>query len=94
MSDGLNEEGLAYGYMFIAIYFGAAVLLWGCWSYATNIILDVGINPMIADGSLSLQTASGINYAVNFLRYAPVVLLIMGFIWGVRRAIAVRDGRV
>lgn len=81
------EIALAYGYMSLLLYFGVAVMIWFAWSFVINNILDVSVNPMITRGELSLQTVGAIGWAVNVFRYAPPIILLFGFIYGINRAI-------
>jgi len=83
----LNEDGLAYGAMMIFLYLGVAVLIWGAWSFAYDIILTTTINPAITTGNVSLQTANAVAWNVNFIRYAPPIILLFGFVFAVNFAI-------
>lgn len=87
-----NEEAIAYGWMMLCLYFGAAVLIWLSWAYVYNEFLTVMINPDIEAGKLSLQTVNSISWNVNVFRYAPPIILLFGFIFGVNRAITKRSG--
>jgi hypothetical protein len=87
-----NEDGLAYGYMMILLYFGAGVLIWLSWSVVFNMFLASVINPTIVEGGISVQTAQATAWNVNVFRYAPPIMLLFGFIYGVNRAIFKRGG--
>lgn len=87
----MNDEGLAYGYMMLLLYFAASIMIVLTWGYVINIINDNAANPMIEDGKISVQTANATAYQANMIRYAPVPILLMGFIWGVNRGIFKRS---
>ena len=82
-----NESALAYGGMLIFAYLGVAILIWGCWSFAYDLILTSTINPAIISGNVSAQTANVVAWNVNFIRYAPPILLLFGFIFAVNYAV-------
>jgi hypothetical protein len=82
-----NDEALAYGGMMIFLYLGVAVLIWGGYSYAYDIMLGTTINPAIVAGNVSAQTANAVAWNVNFLRYAPPIILLFGFIFAVNFSI-------
>lgn len=86
-----SSEALAYGWMQISLYFGAAVLIWLSYAWVFNQILVLGINPDIAAGRLSLQTVNAVEFNINVMRYAPPIILILGFCWAVNRAIFKRS---
>jgi hypothetical protein len=87
-----NEDALAYGYMMICLYLGAGVLIWLSWGYVFNIFLTTTVNPAITAGEVSVQTARATAWNVNVLRFAPPIMLLFGFIYGVNRAIFKRGG--
>lgn len=82
-----NDDGLAYGLIMIVLYFGAAVLIWMGWAAVVDNLLAVMINPYIAAGDVSLQTAHATAWSVNFLRYCVPVILIFGLVFSVNWAI-------
>lgn len=87
-----NDDALAYGYMMILLYFGAGVMIWLSWSAVFNMFLGAVINPAIIGGEVSVQTAQATAWNVNVFRYAPPIMLLFGFIYGVNRAIFKRGG--
>ena len=87
-----NSEALAHGYMMIALYFGAGIFIWICWTTIFNQFLTIVINPWISDGMVSVQTVNATAWSVNVLRYAPPIMLVFGFIYGINRAIYKRGG--
>jgi hypothetical protein len=87
VKQGLNDEGLAYGAMMIFLYLGAAILFWGAWSFTYDLFLTSTINPAITAGEVSLQTANAVGWNVNFIRYAPPIILLFGFVFAVNFAI-------
>ena len=90
--DTDNELALSYGFMMIALYFGVAVLIWGCWVWVYDILLGTMINPSIVSYDLSMQTRNAIDWNVNVLRYAPPLILILGFIFAANRAAYKKQG--
>jgi hypothetical protein len=92
MSEMDNESGIAYGIGMVALFFGAMAVLWLCFSYDVNIILENYFNQKLAEGTVSEQTLNSVNFQVNALRYGIPALFIGGFIWGVRRAIYKKEG--
>ena len=88
----LNEDGLAYGFSMIVLYFVAATAIWFCWSFVFNVILGSVINPDILAGGISVQTANAVDWNVNFIRYAPPVIILAGFIYTVNRAVFKKQG--
>ena len=87
-----NDEALAYGYMMILLYLIAGVMIWLAWSVVFNMFLENTINPYITAGAVSVQTAQATAWQVNILRYAPPIMLLFGFMYGVNRAIFKRGG--
>jgi hypothetical protein len=87
-----NDDALAYGYMMILLYLIAGVMIWLCWSVVFNMFLGAAINPSIVSGTVSVQTAQATAFNVNVLRYAPPIILMFGFMYGVNRAIFKRGG--
>lgn len=88
-----NESGnVAYGWFMIVAYLIMAGLLWLAWSQVVDTILAVAINPMIADGEMSLQTANAIGWGVNFIRYCIPVILLAIFMFSVNYAIVTSGG--
>jgi hypothetical protein len=87
-----NDEGLAYGFMMLILYFAAAGVIWLAWSWVIDIVLVTAINPSISEGVLSLQTVNSTAFGVNVLRYTPAVILVFGWIYGVNRGIFKRGG--
>ena len=81
------EEALAYGWMMLLLYFGGAIAIWFAWSYMIDLILTTTINPAIEAGTMSVQAVNTGNWNVNIIKFAPPFILIMGFIYGVNRAI-------
>lgn len=86
------EIGLAYGYMMILLFLIAGVMIWLCWSVIFNMFLETAINPSIISGEVSKQTAAATAFNVNVLRYAPPIILLFAFLFGVNRAIFKRGG--
>lgn len=86
-----NDDALAYGAMMLFLYLAGSIMIVLAWGYVINIINDSAINPMIEDGKISVQTANATAYQANMIRYAPVPILLMGFIWGVSRGIFKRS---
>jgi len=87
-----SESGLAYGYMMIVLYLFAAVFIWVCYSHVFNLFLTMAINPSIDAGEVSIQTANAAAWNINIFRYAPPIILLFGFLFGVNRAIFKRGG--
>lgn len=85
--DMHSDSGVAYGFMMIALYLGVAVLIWGAWSFAYDIVLTTTINPAITTGEVSAQTANVVGWNVNFIRYAPPIILLFGFCFAVNFAV-------
>jgi len=83
----LDDEGLAYGWMMLCLYFGAGAVIWLCWAFIFNIFLVSQVNPAIVAGTISLQTAHATQWNVDVLRYGVPLILILGFIFGTNRAI-------
>lgn len=90
----LNDDGMAYGFSMIVLYFIAATIIWLSWAFTFNIILGSVINPDILAGGISIQTANAVGWNVNFIRYAPPVIMIFGFIYAVNRAVFKKQGAV
>lgn len=86
-SNTHSDSGVAYGFMMIALYLGAAVLFWGAWSYTYDLVLTSTINPAISAGEVSAQTANVVGWNVNFIRYAPPIILLFGFVFAVNFAV-------
>jgi hypothetical protein len=82
-----RESGLAYGFGMIFLYLISAVLLWMGWAEIYDTFLAAAINPALASGSLSLQTANAISWNVNIIRYCIPVVLIFGLIFAVNYAV-------
>ena len=82
-----NEAGLSYGFMMLILYFGAAILIWFCWTAFIDILMVTTINPRIAAGTMSLQAVNAGNWNVNIIKFAVPLILIAGFIYAVNRAI-------
>jgi len=89
-----NESGIAYGIGMVALFFGAMAVLWLCFSYDVNIILETHFNPQLATGNVSEQTYNSVMFQVNVLRYAVPALFVGGFLWGIRRAIYKKEGGI
>jgi hypothetical protein len=82
-----NEAGLAYGAMMVGLYLIMGALIWLSWTYAYDLVLGSTINPMIAAGEVSEQTAAATSWNVNFIRYAPPIILLFGFCFAINWAI-------
>jgi hypothetical protein len=82
-----NEEGLALGWMMLLLYFGAAIVIWFCWTAFVDILMVTTINPRIVAGTMSLQAVNAGNWTVNIIKFAVPLILIAGFIYAVNRAI-------
>jgi hypothetical protein len=87
-----NSSGLAYGFMMLVLYFIVGVMLWLCWGVIFNMFLDNTVNQYITNGQVSIQTAQATAWSVNVLRFAPPIILLFGFFYGVNRAIFKRGG--
>lgn len=87
-----SEISLAYGYMMILLYLIAGVMIWLAWAVVFNMFIASAINPAITNGTVSVQTAQATAFNVNVMRYAPPIMLLFGFIYGVNRAIFKRGG--
>lgn len=94
MNDMDNESGIAYGIGMVALFFGAMAVLWLCFSYDINIILENYFNPKLAEGTVSEQTLNSVLFHVTVLKYSIPALFIGGFIWGIRRAIYKKEGGI
>jgi hypothetical protein len=86
-----NDEALAYGYMMLLAYFAASIMIVLSWAYVINIINTEVVNPMAEEGTVSVQTMNATAWNVNVIRYAPVPILLFGFIFGVNRGIFKRS---
>lgn len=84
---GSDDSGIAYGAMMVALYLIIGVLIWLSWTYAYDLVLGSTINPMIAAGQVSEQTAAATAWDVNFIRYAPPIMLLFGFCFAINWAI-------
>lgn len=82
-----NEDGLAYGYMMIAMYLAAVVIIWFGWTFMYDLMLTTSVNPAIEDGTMSVQAVYAGNWNVNVMKYAPPAFLIFGLGYAVNRAI-------
>jgi len=82
-----NESGLAYGWMMLLLYFGAAIVIWMAWTAMIDILLVTVVNPRIIAGTMSLQAVNAGNWNVNVVKFAVPLILIAGFIYSVNRAI-------
>ena len=86
-----SESGLAFGYLMLLMYFGASIMIVLSWAYVINIINTEVVNPMAEEGTVSIQTMNATEWNVNVIRYAPVPILLFGFVWGVNRGIFKRS---
>lgn len=86
-----NDEALAFGYMMAVAYFAASIMIVLAWGYIFNDINTSVVNPMITEGEVSLQTANATAWNVNIIRYAPVPVLLFGFVWLANRGIFKRS---
>ena len=82
-----NDAAIAYGWMMLLLYFGGAIAIWFGWTYMIDILLYNVINPEIARGTMSLQAVTAGTWNVNVAKFAPPLILILGFVYGVNRAI-------
>lgn len=87
-----NEDGIAYGIVMAALFFAVAGVLWLCFSYDINMMIEIYFNGEIAAGHVSQQRLTYVNFLVNMWRYAVPVFLLGGFIWAVRRAVYKKEG--
>ena len=88
-----NSEGLAYGWMMLLLYFGAAIAIWFAWTYMYDLMLTTTVNPAISAGTMSVQAVNAGKFNVNVVKFAPPLFLILGFIYAVNRAIYAK-GRI
>jgi hypothetical protein len=72
-------------------YFLASIMIILAWGYIFNEVNTSVVNPMISEGTVSLQTANATAWNVNIIRYAPVPVLLLGAIWGYNRGIFKRS---
>lgn len=80
------EEGVAYGfYMAIAAIILAAIVL-AMLGPMNNGILDFA-NDEIDAGHISVQTKAAIGWNVAAMVWAPIICLIVFFLWAVVRAL-------
>lgn len=86
-----NDEALAFGYMMAVAYFAASIMIILAWGYIFNEVNASVVNPMISEGEVSLQTANATAWNVNIIRYAPVPVLLFGFVWLANRGIFKRS---
>jgi len=87
MRDYDNTSGLAYGAMMVFLYLGVAIIIWGAWSFADDLVLTSTINPAISAGEMSVQTVNAVGWNINFIRYAPPIILLFGFVFAVNFAV-------
>jgi len=81
-----HESGVAYGfYMAIAGILLAAIVL-ACFGPVNNAILDF-CNDEIEGGHMSVQTKAAIGWNVAAMVWAPVLVLIIFFLWAIVRAL-------
>jgi hypothetical protein len=92
MSHFDNDDALAYGFSMIILYFIVGIVIWFCWAYAFNVINGAAITPDILAGDISIQTAHATQWNMDMIRYAPPVILLLGFIFVVNRAVVKRGG--
>ena len=85
--DTDKDAGLAYGAMMVGLYLIMGALIWLSWTFAYDLVLGSTINPMIAAGEVSEQTAAATGWNVNFIRYAPPIILLFGFCFAINWAI-------
>lgn len=87
MRNADSDEALAYGWMMLLLYFGGAIAIWFAWTYMIDLIMTTTVNPAIEAGTMSVQAVHTGQWNVNVIKFGPPFILIMGFIYGVNRAI-------
>ena len=81
-----HESGVAYGfYMAIAAIVLAGIVL-AMFGPVNNKILDYS-NEEIAAGHMSVQTKHAIGWNVAAMVWAPIICLVVFFLWAVVRAL-------
>lgn len=92
MNQFSDDTGISYGYVMIALFFGAAILMWMMFSVNLNVFISDIMNPRIIAGTASMQTRNSVNLLTTMWTYVPPAIFLGGFIWSVRRAIYIREG--
>ena len=94
MSLYKNDEkgGIAASFGMFVVYLAGAILVWAAVSTVIDTLLLVAINPMVADGQVSVQTAHAIEWNINFIKYAVVLILLILFVSGLNWAIVIGSG--
>lgn len=82
-----NEEGLAYGFLMLVLFFIAAPIVIMAWWMIIDTILVTTVNPTIASGGVSRQTAQATAWPINVLKYSIVLVLLTGFVWAANHGI-------
>ena len=86
MKDIDNESGVAYVWFMILALLILGALVWMSLSYTFNLFL-VPVNSMIANGTMSAQTADPIAFNMALLGSVPIFLLIGVLIWAILSAV-------
>ena len=85
--QSLNEEGIAYGWFMLSLFFLAGAGIWLGLNIVYNEFITAAINPMVAGGTMGMQTYNYLSFFIALEKYLPVFMLLGGFIWAINRAI-------
>ena len=85
-----NESGVAYVWFMILALLILGALMWMSLSYTFNLLL-IPINGMIANGTMSTQTADPIAFNMGLMGSVPIFLIIGSLVWAILAAVNRED---